>query len=175
MCSEVSRGPYIATISSCDASGARAQSEIASVARNEEVVMNYRIARMMLMATAIVMLAIPGLAQSGVVSSSIPFEFTVADKTLPAGDYSIICDLSHQMVDIESRQNDGRNAIRLASLIEDKAGVTSPRLVFNQREGRYFLAQVWTGGSMGSQLAPGQIEVELAKSTNNNNVTIAAK
>ena len=83
--------------------------------------MNYRITRMVLIAAAIVALAIPGIAQSGVVSASIPFAFTVADKTMPAGDYSITCDLSHQVVNIQSRQNDRLNALRLTTPVEDKS------------------------------------------------------
>jgi hypothetical protein len=137
--------------------------------------MNCRIIRTMLMAGAILVLAIPGIAQSRVVSATIPFEFIVANKTMPAGDYSINCDLSHQLVNIESRQHDGRNATRLTTLVEGTHGVTSPRLVFNEREGRYFLAQVWTGGSMGYQLDRGRIEIELSEHTSENQVAIAAK
>jgi hypothetical protein len=149
--------------------------EISSAAYQEEVAMNCRIIRAMLMAAAIVVLAVSGIAQSRVVSATIPFEFIVADKTMPAGDYSIDCDLSHQLVNIESRQHDGRNAIRLTNLVEGKTGVTSPRLVFNEREGRYFLAQVWTGGSMGYQLNRGRTEIEVSKHTSDNQVAIAAK
>jgi hypothetical protein len=149
--------------------------EIASAAYQKEVVMKYRIMRTMLMAAAIVVIAVPGIAQSGMVSATIPFEFIVGDKTMPAGDYSITCDLSHELVNIESRQNDRHNAALLMTLVEGKTGVTSPRLVFNVREGRHFLAQVWNGGSMGYQLERGRIEIEVSKQASDNQVAIAAK
>lgn len=133
-----------------------------------------RIVRTMLIATAVAVLAIPGFAQSSTVRANIPFEFTVADATMPAGDYSITCDLSHQMVSVQN-QNGDRTTFRLANLIEDNAGLGAPKLVFTQSGGHYFLSQVWSGDSQGYQLRPGRIETELAKHANGIQVAVAAK
>ncbi len=135
--------------------------------------MKRRIVHMMLITAAIAVLAAPGFAQSGVVSANIPFEFTVADKTMPAGDYSISCDLSHQMVSMQN-QNGARTALRLANLIEDNAGIGTPKLVFIESGGHYFLSQVWNGDRLGYQLRPGRLETELAKRATSTQV-VAAK
>ena len=136
--------------------------------------MKLYIARMMLMAIVMVSLAAYGFAQSQV-AANIPFEFTVADKTMPAGNYLITCDPSQEVVNIQSRENSGRHTLRLTNLIDDQTEIGSLKLVFTQGGGRYFLSQVWSGDRVGYQLIPGRAETEHAKSGSGIRVAIAAK
>ena len=134
--------------------------------------MKYRIVPMLLMVMAV--LTVSGFAQSQV-SANIPFEFTVADKTMPAGNYLITCDRSHEVIDIQNRENSGRHVLRLTNLINDETAIGSFKLVFTQGEGRYFLSQVWSGDRIGYQLIPTRAETELAKSGRGIQVALAAK
>ncbi len=81
--------------------------------------------------------------------ANIPFEFTVADKKLPAGRYSIG----------RIRQNRDDLVIQISSLQEKliASGFTIPvdsltpndkaRLVFHRYGNQYFLFQVWAAGA----------------------------
>jgi hypothetical protein len=77
---------------------------------------------------------------------NVPFEFSVGDKTMPAGSYNI------------SRLNSDGTALRIlnrdnyqsASRLTQAVQASQPRensvLVFKRYGDRYFLAQVWLGG-----------------------------
>jgi hypothetical protein len=138
-----------------------------------------RIVRTVLITAAIAVFTFPGFAQSGVVRANIPFGFTVADKTMPAGDYLITCDLSNEMLSMENK-NGGRTTLQLANLIEDRAGLGTAKLVFTESGGHYFLSQVWSGDGFEYQLHPGRLETGLVKHANGKHangtqVIIAAK
>src|ERR1043165_1128961 len=69
-----------------------------------------------------------------------PFEFTVADKTLPAGDYTIRpLSLSRLL----SRSDDGREALIASTFpVQATESPRQARLVFERYGDRYFLSQV---------------------------------
>jgi hypothetical protein len=104
-------------------------------------------------------------AQSKRNSINIPFTFTVGQKTLPAGEYTF-----------EPNRNDSNNVWLVQSTSErvsvlfttsDTWTSKTPgqnRLVFNNYEGRYFLAEIWNvGDNTGRELQFPRSESLLAK------------
>jgi hypothetical protein len=84
------------------------------------------------------------------VVSNIPFEFTVGDKTLPAGQYQINRRLGNALT-IQSREP-ATSVSRLTNVIESGKNKNA-RLLFHRYGDRYFLAEVWSGsGDVGRQL-----------------------
>ena len=79
--------------------------------------------------------------------ANIPFQFSIGNQTLPAGEYtvrSISDDYSTVVLRIESR--DGRtHALLVTFTVEGKAQNRS-RLVFHRYGNQYFLAQAWVDG-----------------------------
>lgn len=81
--------------------------------------------------------------------ANIPFDFVVADRKLPAGEYSIgrvRQDSGDSFLLISSV--DGRaNAIRLSNPVESRVAKNEGTLVFHRYGDQYFLFQVWPSGS----------------------------
>jgi hypothetical protein len=81
------------------------------------------------------------------INVKIDFDFTVGDRSLPAGEYAV------KLLKVKSNRNawlfqsSGGRSQAMAFLIPIDAGVTpqQPRLVFHRYMDRYFLAQVWLG------------------------------
>jgi hypothetical protein len=82
---------------------------------------------------------------SNVQTASIPFSFTVADKTFPAGEYSVIrLNPAMDKAVLAVRSKDGRmNKVVLAMDIQVDKTQEKAKLVFNRYGDQYFLAQVW--------------------------------
>ena len=80
---------------------------------------------------------------SRLVTSTVPFDFVVGDKTMPAGEYIIKQALSNG---IAIQKADGRtSAVRLTNEINASSKRNDARLVFHRYGGNYFLAEVWSG------------------------------
>ncbi len=93
---------------------------------------------------------------------TVPFEFTAADKTFPAGDYLIVSTAPDQLSVRDSRGH------VLASLVAHSAGSPDdnsrpPRLRFYSMGGAHALAQVWMESSVGYELASPQPVPMMAK------------
>lgn len=102
--------------------------------------------------------------------ANVPFEFSVGDKTLPAGDYSI------------SRLNGDGSALRISnqesnqstSRLTQAKQAAQPRensvLVFRRYGDQYFLAQVWLVGEReGRELVKSAREKSLENEIAKNN------
>ena len=77
--------------------------------------------------------------------ANIPFEFSVGDKTMPAGEYTVIqINPSSDRVILQLRSKDGRNTamIQMNNMI-GKAN-ESARLVFNRYGSESYFAEAWT-------------------------------
>jgi hypothetical protein len=115
------------------------------------------------MLTAILVIALASAvitanAQSSrYVGSTIPFEFTVGDTTLPAGEYRITPALGNALA---VRNRDANvSVMRLTNEIERRGNKKHSRLVFRQYGHKYFLAEVWSGAdATGRQLAKSRKE-----------------
>src|ERR1044071_2460883 len=78
----------------------------------------------------------------------IPFNFTVGEKTMPAGKYVIEQNRkdSDLVWVIRYKDNVG-NALALTRPVRANETVENPKLVFHQYDDLYFLAEFWTAGS----------------------------
>jgi hypothetical protein len=126
------------------------------------------------------MTAVATNAQSGSLKlrAEVPFDFVVGDKTLPAGTYAVreITLSSDGALLISSRDSNHRT-IRLSHSVK-ASGIKGARITFRRYGDTYFLAQVWTSGSMeGREIVKSKAERaaerELAKSASQNNLAKA--
>jgi len=110
---------------------------------------------------AVALLGASGLYAQTKATANIPFEFTVQNTTLPAGEYSMsAASTSHDVMVI--RNVETRKAILV---LAPEGGSKGPRdknvVVFHQIGDRYFLAEVKTDGVSG-RVAPSKLERERA-------------
>jgi hypothetical protein len=99
-----------------------------------------RIAAIALLAIANFAMAGTSFAQSYEVRAKVPFDFTVGDKSLPAGAYTIGL-LPHQMIMIRNQDHPRESAL---SLVNHASGRTQNggKLVFQKYGGQYFLSEI---------------------------------
>lgn len=85
-------------------------------------------------------------------NARIPFEFTVGDKTLAAGQYEInAIGITQDALAIRGRESND-SVIRLVMTKEPQKNKQA-RLVFHRYGNAYFLSEVWEGGDVvGQQL-----------------------
>ncbi len=92
----------------------------------------------------------------------IPYNFTVADHSMPAGIYNIYTVTSQGMVRITNV--DGKHTA-IVNTLANYASSASPaaHLVFDQYGDEYFLAQIWSGGEdVSRNPTPSKREAQLA-------------
>ncbi len=111
------------------------------------------------------------------IGASVPFNFVIKDKALPAGEYTfaLVWFGSSDALKIQSR--DGHiTAFVPTHSAKAKASQAEPKLVFNRYGDQYFLSQVCgLEDSTTQQLPKHGAEERLAKSaTERSNVSIAA-
>jgi hypothetical protein len=84
--------------------------------------------------------------------ADIPFDFIVADRTLPSGNYEVkpMFDNGHGLL-IRSRDGSA-SAIRITNRLDGNGKEVKAKLVFHRYGKTYFLAQVWNGDPNGLQL-----------------------
>lgn len=77
----------------------------------------------------------------------IPFDFTVAGKTLPAGAYLVERSTQSSSEGLSIRSVDtNRGVFVLTSTVQSDWRQKESRLVFNRYNGQYFLSEYWTSG-----------------------------
>ena len=103
----------------------------------------------------------PAYAESGGVQVKIPFNFTVAGKTFPAGAYTMIVG-SHQ---VNIRDAYGRKiAMFLANEISGRSAGANGQIIFHCYSEHCYLSEVWSPThENGRQLLSPQSEGDLAK------------
>jgi hypothetical protein len=111
-------------------------------------------------------------AQSATLTVSVPFNFTMGAKALPAADYRVT--ISGDVVHLDTEAGDAHMvSIGIALGMDGK--YVQPKLVFKQYGDRFVLSQVWNGGDRGNELPKSAIERELsAKSERPTPVTLLA-
>jgi hypothetical protein len=99
--------------------------------------------------------------------ANIPFDFSVGNKTLPPGVYTVRPITSTGMLRI--RREDGREAVMIQTNgVMARRAQDQTKLVFRRYGNQYFLAQVWTAGdSNGRELWKSRTERELIKKGSN--------
>jgi len=95
----------------------------------------------------------------------IPFNFTVGEKSFPAGKYVIERNRNNSdTVWVIKQKDDGGSAILLTRAVRANDVVEQTRLVFNRYDDLYFLTEFWTVGSQtGHQIPVSKQERALEK------------
>lgn len=93
----------------------------------------------------------------------VPFRFTVASQTLPAGEYLISTVQPERTIRIEGAGGTV-SLIQTVSSTYSIRPASSSRLVFREYGDSYFLEEIWSAGSdAGRTLPQGKREIEMAQ------------
>lgn len=113
--------------------------------------------------------SLPASAQiRATLKADIPFEFVAADKTLPAGEYTLQLGTPNPRVVEILSDNHSAQLFALASSADSGKTPDHTSLIFHKYGDRYFLAQIWTVGQRtGLQLPASKLERELTKTASN--------
>jgi hypothetical protein len=127
----------------------------------------------------IALTVMPANAQfENAITVSIPFEFAVGEKTMPAGEYTIKSLVNGSLQSrLLIRSKDGRNAAAFPTwTVEAKSIQKEARLTFNRYGDQYFLTQVWAPDTnIGRELPKSGIEARIANNAaNKDRISIAA-
>ena len=89
----------------------------------------------------------------------IPFDFSVGDKTFPAGVYSVTS-VNQEKIMLRLSSGDGREAIHiLTNPVQAKETPTTSKLIFRRYGETYFLSQIWESyDDQGRQLSKSRTE-----------------
>jgi len=108
--------------------------------------------------------------------AKIPFDFTVNNTTLEAGNYRLTYNLTSQILRIEGRDHLGASVAILAGVsAPGHSPVDSGALVFQCNDGDCHLARVWqgaSGGGTGLQIPQPHQKNAVARTTQPTLVTI---
>ena len=87
--------------------------------------------------------------------ANIPFQFTVGDKTLPAGEYTVtqVNPVSDHAV-LQLRNSDGNAAAMVQMSSVTGKAQESAQLIFHRYGNKYFFAQAWVDGEGSGLQAP---------------------
>ena len=117
------------------------------------------------MAALAAMLAAPVSAQAIALQASVPFDFVVAGRTMPAGDYMLSTSFDRGLLHIRSLGKGGNPVLATTIAADGPSGRDRVFLTFNRYGGDYFLARIWDGpGAAGRAIPMSSIEREKAKS-----------
>ena len=118
--------------------------------------------------TAVVMLGSTGLHAQTRAVANIPFDFSILDKTLPAGQYSVArASNLNGMLKVENVAT-GHSSIVMASIGSASYSTTDKvdaKLIFHRYGDRYFFSEVWSSdGVLRGKVTPGKLERETKNS-----------
>jgi hypothetical protein len=109
------------------------------------------------------------VAQTGSIKANIPFDFTIAKQTFPAGEYKVLeQDLVLLLVPL-----DGPGSVVVLSYIADYKHDVTPKLVFHRYGKRSFLSQAWIG-TVAHELIASPREIEYARTDKQEQVVVLA-
>jgi hypothetical protein len=119
-----------------------------------------------------------GQSLSNRVGATIPFDFTVADKKLPAGEYYIGRGQpsSGDTLLRVSSVGGNQNSFRLTIPVVTSAPKDSDTLIFHQYGDQYFLSEVWpAGASVGRVLLESRGERAARASVGSNKLSMKVR
>jgi hypothetical protein len=103
-------------------------------------------------------------AQTAAVAN-IPFDFTVATASLPAGEYTVKCASSTCSVIRIVNHEKGLSAMVMIRFQNPPKGDNgTSKLTFHRYGDQYYFAGVWTSGRLSGDVAPSRLERELRAS-----------
>ena len=122
---------------------------------------------------SLLLVAGSAIAQTSPVQANIPFDFTVAGKTVPAGTYSVgELGQGHDPALLLLQSKDGLHMIVESNAAENRNGANKTKLLFNRYKDQYFLSEIWVqGATSGRHLPKTGREKELAKQTASANLS----
>jgi hypothetical protein len=106
-------------------------------------------------------------------TANIPFDFSVADKKLPAGKYWISrAQQSNGDLIVQIRSAEGHESIsRLTFAVTTLKPMDKGSLVFHRYGDEYFLSEIWpAGGLTGRELPKSRSERELVQNGQDNGI-----
>jgi hypothetical protein len=105
-------------------------------------------------------------AQSKRSTITVPFNFTVGHKTLPAGEYIVEPNRKDSNSSWLIQNIKGHDSVLFTTnSVWTSETQKDSRLVFNNYDGQYFLSQIWNAGdNSGRELHMPRLERQLAKS-----------
>lgn len=97
-----------------------------------------------------------GQSLASKIKANIPFDFVVADKKLPAGEYSIGRAQigSGDTVLLISNNDQPANVFSLTNTVQISEPNDKATLVFHRYDDQYFLFQVWPAGANTGRVLP---------------------
>ena len=102
-----------------------------------------------------------------VIRGDIPFDFTVVDKTLPAGNYDVkkvVTGLASGVETLHIRGTENQEQAGFVAIAVEKTGkLGKPMFVFRRYGDKYFLAEIWTGVSIGRELPKSYQERQISQ------------
>jgi hypothetical protein len=115
-------------------------------------------AMLVMLATLVLVSAAASNAQTrSKLHANVPFDFTVGDKNLNAGEYNIAGLFNSGDTIVVS--NGDKAAIRLSTALTSSQPQNNNKLVFHRYGDRYFLAEVWrVGETTGRKLVSSKAE-----------------
>jgi hypothetical protein len=87
--------------------------------------------------------------------ANIPFQFSLGNKTMPAGEYTVLsvnADSSNVALKIQSR--DGKSSAMVQMMTVTGKAQESAKLIFHRYGNHYFFAQAWVDGENAGWQAP---------------------
>jgi len=121
--------------------------------------------------------AVPGQAQQSL-RVKIPFDFVANKTALPAGEYIVEPSAFSSPALIVKRMDGHKPAVAtmMGQSVDANGGKHGTCLVFRVYGDRYFLSEMWIGGSVsGRQFPISQLEKEIAKNETSHQVILLAK
>jgi hypothetical protein len=114
------------------------------------------------------------------VRANVPFDFTVGDKTIPAGKIAARGRTESQTLSI-SNSDKGPHVFRIARRLPGAGRSDRGKLIFRRYGNQYFLAQVWIRSDSGWEISKSRSqkaierEMRLAKNSKPELVTVLAE
>jgi hypothetical protein len=122
--------------------------------------------------TVIMLVTIAGLSTAKAQTSgnpqliaNIPFAFSVGNKTMPAGEYTVSCaNPASDLKVLQLRSRDGRAGVMVQTSSVIGKIQDSAKLVFNRYGDHYFFAQAWLpADGIGMQASKSRSEKQIAR------------
>jgi hypothetical protein len=111
-------------------------------------------------------------SEAPVLRVNIPFSFNIGSQKFPAGDYSLKT-LSQHTIIVQNQSGESVTNF-FTNSVESRQVSDSGKLIFHNYEGRRFLAEMWQpGSSVGQEVIKSTIELELAKASHLEPITLA--
>ena len=117
------------------------------------------------MAALAVVLAAPVSAQTVTLNASVPFDFIVGGRTMPAGDYVLSTLGDFRILQVQNTATGIMPAFATSDAADGPLDNDKVFVTFRRYGGDYFLAKIWDGSAAAGRSIPmSRAEREKAKS-----------